>query len=139
MSVYLDLAFLINFLFDIELLWITHIICSEKIRPFRIFLAAFMGGLQGVVVFFPFFSALSLPPVNFLISLIMVFTAVSPCKIGKFITFYIIFVSASFFTAGLTVFMHADALMGILLVLPCYFLIVKIKKELYLQPCDIRS
>ena len=130
MSVYLDLAFLANFLFDAELLCLTYFICSEKIRPFRIFLAAFMGGVEGVLVFFPFFRALSEPSVNFAMSLLIVLIAIAPCKIGKFITFYIIFVSASFFLAGFMVFAHTGTFWGILLILPIYLAISKIKKEL---------
>jgi len=133
MSVYLDLAFLVNFLFDAEILCLSHFICSEKIRPFRIFLAAFMGGIEGVLVFFPFFDALSLPSVNFFVSLLIAAIASAPCKIGKFITFYIIFVSASFFIAGFMVFAHAGVFWGILLAMPVYFAIAKIKSEIFLK------
>ena len=133
MSVYLDLAFLANFLFDAELLCLAHFICSEKIRPFRIFLAAFMGGIEGVLVFFPFFGALLMPSVNFAISLLITAVALAPCKIRKFITFYIIFVLSSFFVAGFMVFAHAGAFWGILLIMPAYFAIAKIKNELSLK------
>lgn len=133
MSVYIDLAFLANFLFDAQLLCLASVICSEKIRPVRILLAAFMGGIEGVLVFFPFFVALSLPSVNFAVSLLIVAIAAAPCKIRKFVAFYIVFVSSSFFLAGLMAFVRAGTFWGILLILPCYFAIAKIKKELFLK------
>ena len=133
MSVYLDLAFFANFLFDAQLLCLAYFICSEKIRPFRVILAAFMGGVQGVLVFFPFFGALSLPSVNFAISLLITLIAISPCKIKKFAAFYIVFLSSSFFLAGLMVFAKAGTVWGVLLIMPAYFAISKIKKEIFLK------
>ncbi len=133
MSVYLDLAFFANFLFDAQLLCLAHFICSEKIRPLRVVLAAFMGGIGGVLVFFPFFGALSLPSVNFAVSLLITLTAIAPCKIGKFVAFYIVFLSSSFFLAGLMVFARAGTVWGVLLIMPAYFAIAKIKKEIFLK------
>ncbi|MBR4723906.1 MAG: sigma-E processing peptidase SpoIIGA [Clostridia bacterium] len=133
MSVYLDLAFFLNFVFDAELIIMTHLICSKKIRPFRVFLAAFLGGMQGVLVFFPYFGILSLPPVSILVSVLMTTAAICPCKKRDFFTFYIIFLGASFFLAGIITFAKTRLLLGSLLIIPLYGVIEKIKKEIFLK------
>ncbi|MCR4719242.1 MAG: sigma-E processing peptidase SpoIIGA [Firmicutes bacterium] len=133
MSIYLDLAFFANFLFDAELVVMAHLICSKKIRPFRIFFAAFLGGVQGVLVFFPYFGILSLPPVSFLLSLLMVAAAICPCKKRDFFAFYIIFLGGSFFLAGIITFMNAQFFWSILLIMPVYGVITKIKKEISIK------
>jgi hypothetical protein len=133
MSVYLDLAFFINFLFDSELIILSHLICSKKIYPLRIFIAAFLGGLQGVLVFFPYFGILSLPPVSILISLLMTAIAIYPCKKRDFFAFYIVFLGSSFFLAGIIYFMRAEIIWGGLLILPIYRIVSKIKKEIMLK------
>jgi len=133
MGIYLDLAFFANFLFDAELIVMAHLICSRKIRPFRIFIAAFLGGLQGVLVFFPYFGILSLPPVSILVSLFMAAAAICPCRKKDFFSFYIIFLGTSFFLAGIISFMRAELFWASLLILPIYCAVTVIKKEICLK------
>lgn len=133
MSIYLDLAFFLNFLFDAELIILTHLVCSRKVRPFRVFLAAFLGGMQGVFVFFPYFGILSLPPVSVLVSFLITAAAIYPSSKKDFFTFYIIFLGASFFLAGAITFAHVQVLWGSLLIIPLYGVIAKIKKEILLK------
>ncbi|MCR4693267.1 MAG: sigma-E processing peptidase SpoIIGA [Firmicutes bacterium] len=133
MSIYLDLAFLINFLFDFELIILVHLICSKKIRPFRAFFAAFLGGMQGVLVFFPYFGILSLPPVSLLVSFMITAICENPRKKREFLNFYIIFHASSFFLAGIMTFMHANTILGALMILPVYEIVIKIKKEIFVK------
>lgn len=130
MSVYLDLAFFLNFLFDGELIILSHLICSKKVRPFRVLLAAFLGGVEGVFVFFPYFGILSLPPVSILVSLLITAAAISPCRKRDFFAFYIVFLGSSFFLAGIITFVRAEWLWGGLLILPLYGIVTRIKKEI---------
>ena len=51
----------------------------------------------------------------------------------KFITMYIIFMSSSFILAGLMMYTRAGTFWGIMLILPAYCAIARIKKELFLK------
>ena len=136
MSVYLDLAFCANFLFDAQIIVIAHLICSKKIRPLRVFFAALMGGVEGVLVFFPYFGILSLPPINAAVSVLMTAIAICPCRVRQFLRFYIVFMSASFFLAGFMTFLSAGALWGSLLILPTCLMLKRIKDEIFLKRAD---
>ena len=133
MSVYLDLAFFLNFIFDLELIILTHLICSKKIHTLRVLISAFLGGMQGVLVFFPYFGILSLPPVSILVSLLMAAICQNPLKKREFLSFYIIFLASSFFLAGILAFMRAKTIMGVLMILPVYAVIIKVKKEIFVK------
>ena len=76
MSVYLDVAFLINFLFDAEIIILTLKIASKKIAYLRVVFAAFVGGMAGVFVFFPYFRILALPPISFSVLALMLYIQV---------------------------------------------------------------
>ena len=133
MTIYIDTAFLINFTFDAQLITLTCLICSKKVKPYRVLFTAIMGGVQGVLVFFPYFDILSLPPVNILVSLMMSTIAVCPCKTKDFLKFYMIFLSLSFCLAGIMTFLSLRGIIGAFLIFPAYAIIRKIKSEIVLK------
>lgn len=137
MSVYLDLAFIISFLFDFELIMLAHIICSKKIHPFRVFFSAFVGGMQGVLVFFPYFGILSMPPASFAVSVFMAAVCTDIRKKREFLSFYIVFLSMSFLLAGMMMFVNSSTLMGILLIFPVWIVAEKIKKTIFARRSNV--
>lgn len=137
MSIYLDSAFFINFLFDLEIIIFAHFVCTKKICALRVFCSAFLGGMQGVLVFFPYFDILSLPPVSLIVSLLMTAICQSPGRIREFLSFYIIFLASSFFLAGIMTFMHAKNITGLLFILPVYAIVMTIKKKIFVKESRI--
>ena len=131
MSVYLDVAFFINFMFDAQIILLTLTVISKKIVYPRIIFSAFLGGLQGVLVFFPYFRILSLPPVSFLVSLLMVFTAVNPNSLKELFEGYIFFLIASFLIGGAMAFLKLRVIFGLLLIFPLFLTIQNIRNKIF--------
>ena len=131
MKVYLDVAFLVNFLFDAEIIFLTLVLFSRRIVYHRIIFAAFLGGLQGVFVFFPYFRILSLPPISFLASAVMVIISLKPACIKDFFEGYIFFLLTGFLFGGAMTFLRLKAIFGVLLVIPAYFGIVGVRSRIY--------
>ena len=131
MRVYLDIAFFVNFIFDAEILFLMLTITSKKITYKRLIFAALLGGLQGVFVFFPYFRILSLPPVSFLVSLLMVFIAAKPSTKREFFENYLIFLMTSFLFGGVMTFLKLRAVFSTLLILPVYLGILKIRQKIF--------
>lgn len=131
MSVYLDIAFLINFLFDTEIILLTLLVTSKKIMPYRIVLAGFLGGLEGVFVFFPYFEILLIPPISFLISFLLVFISVYPSKLKELFETYIFFLITAFLFGGIMSFFNLKTIFGLFLILPIYLAIIRVRKEIF--------
>ena len=134
MYVYLDLAFLINFLFDAEILFLTLKITSKRIVIWRILLAALVGGLQGVFVFFPYFRILSVPPISLLTPLFMLGIALGKTNI---LIEYVIFLVISFIFGGAMSFFNFGAAFGLILIIPVYMGIMKIRRNIFKKQKDI--
>ena len=137
MSVYLDIAFFVNFIFDAEILFLMLTVTSKKITYNRLFFSALLGGLQGVFVFFPYFRILSLPPVSFLVSFFMVFLAVNPTSIKELFGSYLIFLMTAFLLGGAMSFLKFKAVFGVLLILPLYFGIMKTRKKIIRKKINV--
>ena len=137
MSVYLDIAFFINFLFDAEILFLLLKVASKKITYSRLFISALLGGLQGVFVFLPYFRILSLPPVSFLVSFFMVFVAVNPQSKKELFGSYIIFLMIAFFFGGAMTFFRLKAILGLLMILPLYFGLIKIRRKIFKKKINV--
>ena len=131
MAVYLDIAFLINFLFDAEILFLTLVLLSKRITYRRIVFAAFLGGLQGVFVFFPYFRILSLPPVSFLTPLLMVIIATKPVSVREIFEGYMFFLTSAFLVGGAMAFLKLKIIFALLLILPLYLAILNIRKNIF--------
>lgn len=70
--VYIDVLFLVNMMIDGMLLWCSTKIAGVRTRWWRIFIAAVIGGVYAVCVFFPKLSALYLLAAKVAVSVIMV-------------------------------------------------------------------
>ena len=130
MSVYIDLVFLINFVFDFEMLFVLMKIYCKKIIPWRLFSAAVLGGLQGISVFIPYFKILSVTPIGLLFPQIMVIIVFCPCRIKELITGYLTFILVSFVFSGAVLFFRVNVFAGLLVFVPICLGIAGIRKKI---------
>lgn len=130
MTVYADVLFIINFIFDAEILMILLRLYSKKIPALRLLLSTCIGGLQGIFVFIPYFRILCSPPARFLVPFVMVCIVFLPCKTGELISVWTSFLAISFVFSGAITFFHMKAVYGLLLMLPLYVMIVLIKRNI---------
>ena len=75
MTVYLDVIWLLNFLFDSLLLYLTGLILKRTFKKRNIFIAGFLGSLIVFAPFTPFAFVLSSPFIKILISMMMIWIA----------------------------------------------------------------
>lgn len=137
LSVYVDVAFLVNFLFDAEIIFLTLTVTSKKINFLRIVLSAFLGGLYGVLVFFPYFRILSKPPISFLILLVIIYTALKPSSVRELFESYIVFLVIAFLLGGAMSFLNVGIILGLLLIFPLYLAIINIRKKIFKKTADV--
>lgn len=128
MTVYVDALFLMNFIFDAQLLFILCKIYSKKASAAKILLSAVSGGLMGVLAFVPYFTILLWPPTQAAFSVLMVFGVFYPCRPKQLLGAATAFLGIAFATAGAMSFFECNGLviMPILIYLP----IVAIKKNI---------
>ena len=129
MTIYADVLFLMNFLFDAELLFLLCKIYSKKASVFRILLSAAVGGGSGVLVFIPFFEILSYPPAKVVIPAIMTAIVFYPGKIKTYLDAVLIFIGMSFFLSGAVHFAGIDGIWALLIPVPLYGIVSVIKKR----------
>ncbi len=130
MTVYADVLFIINFLFDAEILLILLRLYSKKIPLVRLLLSTCIGGLQGIFVFIPYFRILCAPPARFLIPLVLVWAVFAPCKTGELIGAWISFLTISFAFSGAISFFDLKAIYGLLLLIPVYVMLTLLKRNI---------
>lgn len=130
MTVYADIVFLVNFVFDAQILLILLKLSSKKIPPLRFLLSTCIGGLQGIFVFIPYFRILCMPPARFLIPLLMVSVIFSPCKTRELLKLWVIFLTISFVFSGAINFFGLNLVCSLMLPIPLYTAIVVIKKNI---------
>jgi len=138
LSVYIDLVFLINFLFDAEILYILIKIYQKKLVVWRLILGSLMGGIQGVLFFIPYFRLLSVSPIGIILPVIFVLIVLHPLKIGELVFAYIIFLVISFLFSGIIDFLGIKAIAGLLLVIPVYAILRLIKNKMKISRSDIK-
>ncbi|WP_033829298.1 sigma-E processing peptidase SpoIIGA [Bacillus andreraoultii] len=106
MTVYLDIIWLLNFLFDSLLLYLTGLILKRKITKLRIFIGGFIGSL---IVFAPFTAIatlLSSPFIKVCISILMVWVAFGFKRLRFIITNLLSFYLVTFTTGGALIGLH---------------------------------
>ena len=130
MTVYADVLFLINFLFDAELLYVLCKVYSKKAPKFRILLSATLGGLAGVFAFTPFFGILLLPPAKIVCPAVLVAIVFLPCRKKVFAGAYAAFCGISFMTAGAVNFFGLRAVTGMMIPVLVYAIACTIKKNI---------
>lgn len=129
MTVYADILFLINFIFDAEILVLLCKIYSKKVPVLRVLLSATVGGLFGVFAFVPYFGILAGPPARVVMPFIMTALVFLPCKKEVLASVAAIFMGMSFIVSGAVSFFGLKGFLGIFVPVPVYGIVLLIKKN----------
>lgn len=130
MTVYADVLFMLNFVFDLEILIILLRLYSKKVPPVRLLLSTCIGGMQGIFVFIPYFRILCSPPARFLMPLLLVAAVFVPCKIGELVGGWSCFLAISFVVLGAINFFDLKAMYALLLFVPVYVMLMIVKRNI---------
>lgn len=106
MLVYLDIIWLLNFLIDSLLLWITAIFLKKPIHPFRILLGGALGSILIFLAITPFASLAAHPLIKICLSLVIVFITFGYKKLSTFISCVFTFYFATFLMGGILMGTH---------------------------------
>lgn len=98
--VFIDVLVLENFLMNYLLLYIINRFCRFKAKQYRLSLAALIGAMYVVLIFFPDFSFLYSAIMKFMMSMVMIAVAFTPYKIKEFIKVLILFYVEAFLLGG---------------------------------------
>ena len=129
MTVYADILFLMNFLFDAEILVLLCKIYSKKVQLSRVLLSAAVGGLFGVFAFIPYFRILAGPPARVVLPVVMTALVFLPCKKEMLAGASVIFMGMSFIVSGAVSFFGIKGFFGILVPVPVYGVVLLIKTK----------
>lgn len=99
-KVYVDVLFLINFIFDYLLLWMTGLLCQNSSGILRLLTAALLGALYAVCIFFLPITFLSCLPFKLLIGSLMVVVAFQPRRFRLLVQYSCIFYLISTLLGG---------------------------------------
>lgn len=120
MIVYADVVFMVNFLFNAEVLLIWHKLQTMKVRPVRLILAALIGGVAGVAVFVPYLQTACHVAARYILPFLMSYVCSFPCRAKTVLIRGIVLFLVSFFFSGLMNFFGFQAFYGMLLAVPIY-------------------
>lgn len=130
MTVYADILFLINFVFNAEILVVLCKIYSQKIPFLRVFLSSFFGGIISVFSFIPYLEFFARVPAGFVVSFIMVYLVFYPIDRKEMFFKYFLFLSISFMLSGAIFFLGFNAFLALVLPVGMYFSLCMIRKNI---------
>ena len=84
MTVYADISFFINFLFDAEIIALLCKVFSRRVPKLRAFFASALGGLTGIFVFIPYLEFFARTFWCYVIPIFIVFVVFSPKNLKNF-------------------------------------------------------
>ncbi|MBE7015966.1 MAG: hypothetical protein E7417_04005, partial [Ruminococcaceae bacterium] len=128
MVVYADVVFIVNFLFNAELLQISHKLQSVKVSPLRLVLSALIGGVASVAVFVPYLQTVCHVAARYTLPFLMSFICRYPCGTKTVIGSGIVLLFVSFCFSGLMNFLGIDAFLGMVLAVPFYVAVCFLSK-----------
>jgi len=129
LTVYVDILFLINSLFNAEILILLCLIYSKKVPKMRIVLSSMLGGLFSVMAFIPYLELFARNVANFLVPVAMIYFAFGKQKLKLYIERYITFIALSFILSGAVLFFDLNIIFSLLLPIPLYFAICILRKN----------
>lgn len=129
-TVYADVSFFINFIFDAEILFLLCKIYSKKVPIFRLGLASLFGGLLGVFAFVPYLEVMARPPARFIIPIFMIYIVFMPLERKAFFSRYLSYIAVSFVMSGMINFLELNVFQSLLIPIPIYFLICILRKNI---------
>ncbi len=129
LTVYVDILFLLNFIYDAEILCLLCKIYSRRVKPLRLIFSSLMGGIQGIFFFIPYFRIFSVFPIGLFFPLLLIWIALYPIKLRELFKGYFVFLSIAFIFSGLLLFFSIKAKYGIFFIIPVYLLLDLLKKK----------
>lgn len=130
MTVYADVLFVVNFLFDAEILILLCKIYSKKIHKIRLIISACLGGVISVFAFYPYLEIFARFPSSIMLPFIMVCVVFCPLDIKDLISRYLSFLAISFILSGAINFFGLNTVFSLLLPIPLYFMICLLRKNI---------
>lgn len=130
MTVYADVLFLINFVFNTEILILLCLVFYKKRSLIRIILSSMIGSVFGVMVFIPYLEIFTRPPSNLIIPLFMIYLVFGKQKIKDYFAIYISFTVISFIISGAVNFFDLSAFLALLIPVPVYLAICILRKNI---------
>ncbi|PLR77475.1 sigma-E processing peptidase SpoIIGA [Bacillus sp. V3-13] len=106
MTVYLDVIWALNFLFDSLLIYLTAIILKRSIRLWRVFLAGFIGSLIILLAVTPFSTVSGDPLTKLLFSVMMVLAAFGYKRLRYFFSGLVTLYATTFLIGGSLIGAH---------------------------------
>lgn len=106
MAIYLDVIWLLNFLFDSLLLYLTAIILKRQVRLWRILVGGLIGSFIILLAITPFSVYTSHPISKLLFSIVMILTVFGYKKFRYFLSGLMIFYFATFLIGGTLIGAH---------------------------------
>ncbi|MDZ5470710.1 sigma-E processing peptidase SpoIIGA [Bacillus sp. 31A1R] len=106
MTVYLDIIWALNFLFDSLLLYLTAIILKRDFKYWRVFTGGFIGSIIILLTFTPFNDYSGHPLVKLLFSVVMVFVVFGYKRLRYFISNLMTFYLTTFLVGGALIGTH---------------------------------
>lgn len=128
MVIYADIVFLVNFMFNVVLLFALYKFRSRKIRPLRLMAAAFLGGGLGVAVLIPYLQPFLSAASRYILPFLMGAICFMPCSLKTVLFAGIYIFTISFVFAGLMEFFGTSAISGFFMLIPLSIVYEKIKK-----------
>jgi stage II sporulation protein GA (sporulation sigma-E factor processing peptidase) len=101
--VYADITFLLNFIMDFIILWVTVRLTGVPVAYIRLIMAALLGGIYAVGYLYPDISWVYSFPMKVLLSVIMVAIAVWPDTWTDYAKSLLLFYGINFMVAGATI------------------------------------
>lgn len=101
--VYADLTFLINFIMDFIILWVTGRLAHKKMSIKRLGLASFIGGIYAVGYLYPAMGSFYTLPLKLAFSALIVVLGLYPQGLKEFKKVFLYFYAISFLVAGATI------------------------------------
>ncbi len=99
--IYIDILIIENFFMNYLLLYFINRFCKCRTKKWRIVIAAFIGALYVIVVFYPDLHILYSVIMKYMISVLMLIVAFSPLELKKFVKILILFYLEAFIIGGL--------------------------------------
>ncbi|MDR1160186.1 MAG: sigma-E processing peptidase SpoIIGA [Syntrophomonadaceae bacterium] len=99
-TVYADLTFLVNFVLDLLILWVSARLCAIKLRPKRLIISSLLGGIYGTGIIISPEAWYYSFGVKVLMSAFLVYIGLKPLSIKQLVSGMIYFYLLCFVTAG---------------------------------------
>lgn len=130
MTVYVDVLFFINLVFNAEILILLCKIYSKKIPKIRLFVSASLGGVISIFAFISYLEIFAQSLAGFIFPFVMVWIVFDPLDIRGLLSRYFSFLALSFILSGSIIFFGLNAMSAVLIPIPIYFMVSILRQNI---------